>query len=120
LTLLAELSLDADEASSEDDPPCRGGVNPGDVLEKDGDCGLKISAIRLRGLKLFRPDCCRLDRGVVDSPDSPVCAVAIGVRVRRMAARPDDGPVGPPPTPLPVSGRAAVGAEVVVDTAATG
>jgi hypothetical protein len=58
-------------------------------------------------------DCCRLDRGVVESPDNPV--VAMGVRVRRTEARPDDGPVGKPPTL--VGARAAAAGTVVVEIA---
>jgi hypothetical protein len=114
-TLLAELSLDAEEASSEDDPG-RGGVKPGEVLEKDGDCGLKISDILLRGLKLFRLDCCRLDRGVVDSSNSPVVvAVVIGVRVRRIPALPEDSPVTSPLTPVFGRVAAAAAADIEVE-----
>ena len=64
----------------------------GEVREKEGDWGLKMSEMRPSGLKPLRPEedgsCRRLDRGVVESPDSP--DIAAGGGCRRPCDRPDD------------------------------
>ncbi len=96
LTLLSELSLDLEDMSSDDDSCCIG-VKPGEFWDRDGDCGLKISEMRLSGLKLRRPDavccCCRMDRGVIASVEdrSPVSGVETVIRLRPVGTgRPED------------------------------